>query len=137
MPLDIALAAAITVMMLTQKPTVTGEIMAISSAAYTTYKVVMAIRNLIKAKSMQDPVVQTIRDIGLIDAFASVFSLEVTLITTFSEEGTLTDMRMLMAISGFAVCAFTIGLGAYMIIKSAKKLGLDGTDNNGVTENEQ
>lgn len=137
-PLDIALGAAITVMMFTQKPTITGDIMAISSATYTTYKVVMAIRNLIKATRVKDPIALTVRNIGVVDALASVFSLEITLITTFSESESFESMRPLTAISGFIICAFTIGLGAYMIIKAAKSLGIgSGTDCSGENNNEQ
>lgn len=124
-PLDIALGALITVMMLKQKPTVTGEIMAITSATYTTYKVVMAIRNLAKAKASQDFLIQTIRNIGIVDALTSIMSLETTLITTFSEVETISDMKTLMAISGLTVCVFTVGLGSFMIIKGAKALNLD------------
>jgi len=121
-PLDIALGALITVIMLRQKPTVTGEIMAITSATYTTYKVVMAIRNLLKAKAAQDFLIQTVRNIGIVDALTSLISLEVTLISTFGEAETDSDMKILMAISGLAVCAFTVGLGSFMIIKGAKAL---------------
>lgn len=121
-PLDIALGALITVMILKQKPTVTGEIMAITSATYTTYKVVMAIRNLAKAKAAQDFLVQTIRNIGIVDALTSLMSLEVTLITTFSDEATFADMRTLIAISGLTVCVFTVGLGSFMIIKGSRTL---------------
>lgn len=124
-PLGIALGAVITIMMLRQKPTVTGEIMAIASATYTTYKMVMAIRNLLKAKAAQDFLIQAVRNIGIVDALTSLISLEVTLITTFSEAETIEDMRMLMAISGFVVCAFAVGLSSYMIIKGAKALNLD------------
>lgn len=131
-PLDIALGAAITVAMLYQKPTITGEIMAITTATYTVYKIISAARNLVKAKKATDPIVQTLRNIGFVDALASVFSLEVTLITTFSETETVQDMRVLMVISGFVVCAFTVGLGSYMIISAVKKLRA----NNGAIENE-
>lgn len=137
-PLDIALATAITTMMFMQKPTATGEIMAISTATYTTYKIVMAIRNLVKAMHVKEPVVQTIRNIGFVDALASLFSLEITLITTFSDAETFSGMRPLTAISGFAVCAFTIGLGAYMTIKASKKLKIDNNaKDSGEDKNEQ
>lgn len=124
-PLDIALGALITVMMLKQKPTVTGEIMAITSATYTTYKIVMAIRNLLKARRTQDFLIQTVRNIGIIDALTSIISLEFTLINTFGGEETVADMRVLTAISGLIVCAFTVGLGSFMIIKGTKALNLD------------
>jgi len=122
-PLDIALGAVITVMITRGKPVATGEIMAITSATYTTYKTVMAIRHLFKAKSAHDFLVQTIRYISLIDALTSILSLETTLISTF---GTLDyDMLTLMAVSGLAVCAFTVLLGSHMIIKGARELKIN------------
>jgi len=122
-PLDIALGAAITVMIKSQKPTATGEIMAITSATYTAVKVTMAAISLSKAKASRDTIAQTLRNIGFVDALASVLSLECTLITTFGEvDG---RMRAVMAVSGLVVCAFTVGLGSYMIVKAAKALNLE------------
>lgn len=123
-PLDIALGAIITVMFLRQKPTVSGEIMAITSAAYTTYKIVMAIRNILKAKRLDDAIIKTVRCIAMVDALASLIILSMTLITTFGSFEA-EEMRTMLAIVGFAVCAFTIGIGSYMIIKGAKALNLD------------
>lgn len=119
-PLDIALGVVVTYMVIMQKPTATGEIMAITTATYTCYKVIMAIRNVFKAKSTNDAVIQTIRNIGIVDALASVLSLETTLIPTFGELNK--DMIIIIAISGLVVCLFTVALGAFMIINGAKKL---------------
>lgn len=124
-PLDIALAAVVTVMFFRKKPVSSGEIMAIASAAYTTYKVVAAIRNLVKAKARQDFLIQTIRNIGIVAALASLIVLQTTLVNTFSAEGEVEEMRPLMAVSSFIVCAFTIGIGVYMIIKGHKALRSD------------
>lgn len=118
-PLDIALGAMITVMFVRQKPTVSGEIMAITSATYTTYKIVMAIRNLVKAKKLDDGVIKTVRCIAMVDALTSLIILTMTLITTFGSFEA-EDMRVMTAIIGFAVCVFTIGIGSYMIINGAK-----------------
>ena len=119
-PLDIALGVVVSFMVISRKPTATGEIMAITTAVYTFYKVVMAIRNLFKTKSSNDCVTQTLRNIGIVDALASVLSLEATMIPTFGELNK--DMITLIAVSGLVVCLFTVGLGSYMIIKSAKIL---------------
>lgn len=127
-PLDMALGVIITVMFIRQKPTVSGDIMAIASAAYTTYKMVMAIRNLLKAKKMDDAIIKTVRCIALVDALASLIVLEMTLITTFGSFEA-EEMRIMTAVTGFVVCAFTIGIGSYMIIKGAKTLGLNKEQN--------
>lgn len=121
-PLDIALGVIVTMMVLSQRPINTNEIMAIATATYAFYKIIMAIRNMVKARKTRDALTQTVRNIGLVDALTSMLSLEATLIATF---GTLTrDMITVIAVSGLVVCLFTVGLGSFMIIKAAKRLKL-------------
>ena len=120
-PLDISLAGVVTLMIRSGELAATGTIMAITTATYTFYKIIRATMHFIKAKKGQDPVTQIARNIGLVDAFASMLSLEVTLISSFGAMDS--DMLLIVAISGFAVCIFTVGFGAYMIINAAKKLG--------------
>lgn len=118
--LDIALGAMIAVMLKRDKPIATGEIMAISSATYTTYKIVIAIRNIVKARHTNDWFILTIRDIGIVDALASLITLQTTLVSTFGEM--TGEMFTLAAITGFAVCVFTVVLGVYIIVRGSKAL---------------
>lgn len=119
-PLAIALGVAATQMVLSDNPAVTGEIMAITSAAYACFKTVMAVRNFIKARRSNDLVIQTIRNIGFVDALVSVLVLETTLIPTFGAMDR--DMRTIVAVSALVLLLFTIGLGSFMIVTGAKKL---------------
>lgn len=119
-PLDIALATVAGLMTIDNKPTSTGEIMAITTAAYAFYKIVMAIYNIVKARKADDAVVQTLRNIGLVDALTSMLVLETTLISTF---GTVDrGMRRLISLSSIAVCVFVVALGIFMIVSSVKKI---------------
>lgn len=118
--LQFALAAVVAQMYLMEKPTETGEIMAITTAVYTVIKITLAIRNLAKAKAFEDVIVQTLRNIGFVDALASLLSLTTTLITTFGVmEG---SMQTLFLVLGIVFCAFTITLGICMILRAAKFL---------------
>lgn len=121
-PLTVALVTIIGLIMSLRKPLVSNGIMAITTAAYATYKITMAIINLVKARSFKDPLIQTMRNIGIVDALTSVILLESTLITTFGEM--TGDLMKLTAILGLAVCLFNIGLGSHMIIKGAKRLNI-------------
>lgn len=120
--LEIALTVAVTQMVLAQKPMKNSQIVAIGFAAYTFYKVVMAIVNLRKARKLHDPIVQAIRNIGLTDAAVSLLSLQTTLIAVFSEVSAAGDMMSLNAVTGFTVCALTIILGVLMIINANVRL---------------
>lgn len=120
-PIAIALAIIVSYMIGTKTPTEKSDIMAIASAAYAFFKISMAIRNIVKAKTaIQDPIVQTIRNIGFVDALTSILVLEATLITTFGEMNK--GMYIIIGASGVVIFALTITLGIYMIIGGAKKM---------------
>ena len=56
------------------------------------------------------------RNIGLTDALVSLFALQTTLIALYSEgEG---DMTALNIAVGAIVCAATIGMGVFMIVRA-------------------
>ncbi len=119
--LELALAAAVTQMVLSGNPSAHGEIAAIASAAYAFYKLIFAVRNIFKAKRFSDPLVQCFRNINLTDATVSLLALQTTLVAVFSG-GEADSMRALNAVVGFVVCALTIAMGAWMIIRADAKL---------------
>ena len=119
--LELALAAAVSLMILSERPTAYSEIMAITCAAYTFYKITFAIINIRKAGKLRDPVLQSYRNINLTDAAVSLLSLQVTLVAVFSDEQTV-NMNALNAVTGFVVCALTIVLGALMIVNATVRL---------------
>ncbi len=127
--LDIAMAGAVTLMILYRKPTSYTEITAIIYAFYTCLKVASAIRNIIHAQKHNDPQIQSFRNIGVADAAISIMSLTTALISTFSTPGTDKSMSLLTIIVGVTICLITILLGVYMIISAnlrLKKLRVDG-----------
>lgn len=114
--LELALAPAIAQMVLSDSSATHGEIMAIASAAYAFYKIVLAVANLFKAKKIRDPLVQSLRNIGLTDALVSLFALQTTLVALYSEgEG---DMAALNIAVGAVVCLATICMGIFMIVRA-------------------
>lgn len=119
--LELALAAAVSLMILSTRPTEYSEIMAITSAAYTFYKIIFAIVNVFKVRRMQDPMLQCFRNINLTDAAVSLLTLQVTLVAVFSDERT-EMMNILNAVTGFIVCALTVVMGILMIVRSTIRL---------------
>ncbi|MDE5896311.1 MAG: hypothetical protein K2H43_00690, partial [Clostridia bacterium] len=119
----IAMCVAVTQTVLSKRPTQSGEIMAIATAAYAFFKITMAIINLVRAKSHGNPVVQSLRNINFSNACMSMVSLTVLLIETF-DDGTETPSKMLAmkALAGFAACALTLGMATFMIVQACKKL---------------
>lgn len=119
--LELALAAAVSLMILSTRPTEYSEIMAITSAAYTFYKIIFAIVNVFKVRRMQDPMLQCFRNINFTDAAVSLLTLQVTLVAVFSDERT-EMMNILNAVTGFIVCALTVVMGILMIVRSTIRL---------------
>lgn len=119
--LELSMTAVVVMMILLQKPTNYTDILAITYAAYTFYKITFAIKNTIKTKKHHNPHLQTLRNISLVDAGITLLSLQITLVTTFSNGE---NMLILNMIVGVAICLLTIILGVYMIIKANIKLKL-------------
>lgn len=120
--LEIAMIGAITQMMLSERPVQSGEIMAIATAAYTFYKIVAAVYNLVKSRGIGNPVTQSLRNLSFADACMSVVSLTVLMISTFDTGEESQSMQYMKYIVGFAVCAAIIALAAVMIIRADRKL---------------
>lgn len=118
---EFAMVGVVTQMMLSERPTQSGEIMAISNAAYTFYKIVMAIYNLVKSRQLSNPVTQSLRSLNFADACMSIVSLTVLMVSTF-DEGSTVEMQYVKYVVGFVVCALIIAMAAYMIIRANKKL---------------
>lgn len=120
--LEIAMIGAITQMMLTRRPTQSGEILAISNAAYTFYKIIMSVYNLVKARKYSNPVTQSLRNLNFADSCMSIVALTVLMISTFDSTDSTTTMMVLKSIVGFVVCAGIIAIATFTIIKASKVL---------------
>lgn len=120
--LEFAMIGAVTQMMLSERPTQSGEIMAITNAAYTFYKITMAIYNLVKARKLNNPVTQSLRNLNFADALMSVVSLTVLLLSTFSDENSTMTIHYMKYAVGFFVCAAIIAMATFMIIRANRKI---------------
>lgn len=120
--LEFAMVAAVTQMILSERPTQSGEIMAITNAAYTFYKITMSIFNLVKARKFSNPVTQSLRNLNFADACKSIVSLTVLLISTFGTAESEATMLAMKGIVGFVACAIIIAMALFMIIRANKTI---------------
>lgn len=97
-----------------------SEIMVISIAAYTFYKITMAVINMVKVRKMQSPILITIRNIGAADALVSMLTLQATMLASFQDTSSI-DANRMNGITGLAVCILIALLGASMIYYASKR----------------
>lgn len=112
----IALACAISEMVVSNDSFKYAGLMIYAAAAYTFYKVIISSINFIKAKKREDITVKTIKNINLADAVVSILALQTAMFQTFANGK---NMSLANATTGGAVCAFILGLGMYMVIKAS------------------
>lgn len=79
--MNLLLIVPIALMTQNQKPVTVGLAIAIAIAAYTTYKVSLAIFHLVRSSRQEHLLVRELRVISFIDAIVAVMSLQTTLIT--------------------------------------------------------
>lgn len=99
-------------------------IITIAMAAYTFISVAIAIRNVVKYRCFNSPVMSAAKAISLAAALVSVLSLETAMLSAF---GTETDEKfrcIITAATGLAVCAAVLSMAVYMIIFSTQKINL-------------
>ena len=101
-----------------------GTIVMITIATYTFCKVTLAFVNAAKAAKHRSPLLTALRNIGCADAAASVLSLQRAMLVSF-EGMTPSEIRVMNAATGAAVCLYILILGVVMM------LGIVGGKENG------
>ena len=91
-----------------------SEVVVISIARYTFYKIIMAVANMVKVRKTRSPVLIAIRNIGTADALVSMLTLQATMLASFQGKGGL-DANRMNAITGMVVCVLILALGVSMI----------------------
>lgn len=89
-------------------------------AAYTFYKVTLAIYNIFKAMKTKDRLIQSLKNITLADAGVSLLSLQVSLIATFGDGFVGTEIMNIA--TGSVVLLVVATIGIIMIINGKKEL---------------
>lgn len=120
--INIALIVPIAVMIKGGRAFDLGMIPAITIAAYTTYRVTMAVINFRKSRKSKSPLIRELRNINLIDALVSVLLLQNTLIMV-NEGGMTENMAVLSIVSSTAIWVLigVISVVSFVRIREIKK----------------
>lgn len=97
-----------------------SEIMVITIAAYTFYKIITSVINMIKVRKLQSSILITIRNISVADALVSVLTLQMTMLASFQGRSTL-NINQMNAMTGMSACILISLLGISMIYYSYKR----------------
>lgn len=97
-----------------------NEIMMIAIAAYTFYKVSVAVAGAIKRRVNPSPLFDVVRRIRYAEVAASVLTLQRSMLVSF---GAMENekIHMMNALTGAAVCLFVCILGIFMTMRAIKK----------------
>lgn len=119
MVLNIAVSVIMYMVIVLKQTIEYHEIVVIALAAYTFYCFTMAVINVVKYRK-KDFVYSTIKNIDLVKAIVSVFTLQVAMLTRFGEEGTM-DMGLMNTLTGIAVTIAINTLVALMLARTNKR----------------
>lgn len=119
--IDLIMCGAVSEMVMHDRHSEYGEIMAIATAAYAFYKISMAIYNFLKSRKSGEPVTIALRNLNFAEALMSMASLTVLLLSTFGKEGGSENDVFIKAIVSLAACAFVLFLSIFTIIDAHKR----------------
>ena len=111
---DVALIAPIALMAMQKREVSYTTITAISSAAYTVYKIVTASINLKKSKETDNLSVQILRALNFKDAILSIVVLQYVLIKTFGDSHSLDTMCDIL---NFIFWALMVSVSVIQVIR--------------------
>lgn len=117
---DLSLITPVSLMVMQKKAVKYSSIPAIIIAAYTTYKISISAKNYLKARKQSNLCVKILKDISLIDAAASILSLQYTLIMTFGD-GVRGDMLTMCATTSFIIWSLLIAFSIATVIFAIKE----------------
>lgn len=115
MVLNIAVSV-IMFMVIVQKQTIEyNMIAAIGLAAFTFYCFTMAIINMVKYRERKNPIYAALKRVDMVKAIVSIFTLQVTMLTTFRGQGAEIDVGLMNTLTGVAVTIAINTIAALMI----------------------
>ncbi len=97
-----------------------GPIAMIASAAYTFYKLTIAIVQVVQCWHKSEPILGASRNLAMTEALMSLFTLQTAMLTTFSTGAE--DPLLMNSLTGLAVCLSTMLGGIGMMLHGKKKL---------------
>lgn len=91
-------------------------------AMYTFYVTVTAIRDLIKYRKYNNPILSTSKVIKMAAALVSMLSLETAMFSQFGGEMSLRNQRIMIALTGAGISVTVIVMAVYIITHTTKEI---------------
>lgn len=91
-------------------------------ALYAFYNIISAVRDVIKYRKYQSPVMSASKAIKLAAALVSMLSLETAMLAQFDAGTDPLARQAMTAMTGGGVCVFILVMAAVMIVSSTRKL---------------
>lgn len=120
--LNLALSGAVLMIMYQGRGFDYPGILIYVMAAYTFYITGSAIRNLIKYKKYNSPIMSASRVISMAAALVSMLSLETAMLTQFGAEMDGVTRNIFIAATGAGISAVVVVMAVYMIVKTTKEI---------------
>ena len=118
--IHLSLSAAIAQMIFQDRGFQYGGLVIYAVAAYTFYKITVAIIHFIRTRTSEDLTVRATRNINLADALVSILALQTALLHTFGQEGV--DISLFNTLTGSVVSLFSLGLGVAMTYSATRHI---------------
>ncbi len=112
--LSFCLLGIITLAVLEKRGTVFHEIVMIAIATYTFTKIVLAIKGIVRSKKTTSPVLKTLRNISLVDALVSVYTLQRSMLVSFPGMAE-NEIQLFNILTGMSVWITLLLLGINLI----------------------
>lgn len=122
--LNIALAVIITIIVCRNHIVYHHPITTITIATYTFVSFTFAIVNNVRYRKYNSVVYSSAKNITLITACVSMFTLENTMFSTFDNNTDPVFVRIMLACTGAVITVFAITLAVIMIVKANKKISV-------------
>lgn len=91
-------------------------------AAYTFYRIIMAIVRIAGKKPAENPVLDASIAMDLSAALVAIFTLQTAMFASFGMEMAADTRRLMNALTGSAVCVVVLVLAVFMLARAGKKL---------------
>lgn len=91
-------------------------------ALYTFYAVITAVRNAIKFRNYESPLISVAKVINLTAALVSVLALETAMVTQFGDAGDAAFRQRMSAATGAGVSVLILGMAVYMIVCTTSRI---------------
>lgn len=91
-------------------------------AMYTFYMTTTALVDLVKYRKYQNPVLSMSKVIKMAAALVSMLLLETAMFSSFGEEMSLQDQRIMIALTGAGISVIVITMAMYMIVRTTNEI---------------